>query len=51
MWACTYADAATARGRQLVGELQLPHNRRVGGVTRAAVLLNLGCGDQFQVED
>ena len=30
--------------------LQVAHNRRVGGVTRAEVLLNLGREDQLDVE-
>jgi hypothetical protein len=34
----------------LVGYLQLAHNRRVGGVTRAEVLLNLGREDELDVE-
>ena len=33
-----------------VGYLQLAHNRRVGGVTRAEVLLNLGREDELDVE-
>jgi DDE family transposase len=34
----------------LVRYLQLAHNRRVGGVTRAEVLLNLGREDELDVE-
>src|SRR5829696_7398416 len=34
----------------VVGYLQLAHNRRVGGVTQAKVLLNLGREDQLDVE-
>src|SRR5215218_4799649 len=34
----------------VVGYLQLAHNRRVGGVTRAEVLLNLGREDRLDVE-
>lgn len=34
----------------LVGYLQLAHNRRVGGVTRAEVLLNLGREDELDAE-
>jgi Transposase DDE domain len=34
----------------VVGYLQLAQNRRVGGVTRAEVLLNLGREDRFDVE-
>ncbi|MGH2992154.1 MAG: IS1634 family transposase [Solirubrobacterales bacterium] len=34
----------------VVGYLQLAHNRRVGGVTRAEVLLNLGREDRADVE-
>jgi transposase len=34
----------------VVGYLQLAHNRRVGGVTRAEVLLNLGREDELDVE-
>ena len=33
-----------------VGYVQLAHNRRVGGVTRAEVLLNLGREDELDVE-
>ena len=33
-----------------VGYLQLAHNRRVGGVTRAEVLVNLGREDELDVE-
>jgi len=44
---------ATQRRRKdgsLVRYLQLAHNRREGGVTRAEVLLNLGREDQLDVE-
>ncbi len=44
---------ATQRWRKdgsLVRYLQLAHNRRVGGVTRAEVLLNLGREDELDVE-
>ena len=44
---------ATQRRRtdgSLVRYLQLAHNRRVGGVTRAEVLLNLGREDRLDVE-
>jgi hypothetical protein len=34
----------------VVGYVQLAHNRRVGGVTRAEVLLNLGREDELDVE-
>ena len=34
----------------VVGYLQLAHNRRVGGVVRAEVLLNLGREDELDVE-
>jgi hypothetical protein len=34
----------------VVGYLQLAHNRRVGGVTQARVLLNLGREDELDVE-
>ena len=34
----------------VVGYLQLAHNRRVGGVTQAEVLLNLGREDRLDVE-
>ncbi len=34
----------------MVGYVQLAHNRRVGGVTRAEVLLNLGREDELDVE-
>src|SRR5215212_10188477 len=34
----------------VVGYLQLAHNRRVGGVTRAEVLLNLGREDELDVD-
>ena len=34
----------------VVGYLQLAHNRRVGGVTQAKVLLNLGREDELDVE-
>src|SRR5262245_55699539 len=34
----------------LVRYLQLAHNRRVGGVTRAEVLLHLGREDELDVE-
>jgi hypothetical protein len=34
----------------LVRYLQLAHNRRAGGVTRAEVLLNLGREDELDVE-
>jgi hypothetical protein len=34
----------------LVRYLQLAHNQRVGGVTRAEVLLNLGREDELDVE-
>ena len=34
----------------LVRYLQLAHNRREGGVTRAEVLLNLGREDELDVE-
>ena len=33
-----------------VGYLQLAHNRRVGGVTQAEVLLNLGSEDELDIE-
>jgi hypothetical protein len=33
-----------------VGYVQLAHNRRVGGVTRAEVLLNLGREDELDIE-
>jgi len=33
-----------------VGYVQLAHNRRVGGVTRAEVLLNLGREDELEME-
>src|SRR5213079_3407625 len=33
-----------------VGYVQLAHNRRVGGVTRAEVLLNLGREDRLDVD-
>src|SRR5437764_1144282 len=33
-----------------VGYVQVAHNRRVGGVTRAEVLLNLGREDELDVE-
>jgi len=34
----------------VVGYVQLAHNRRVGGVTRAEVLLNLGREDELDME-
>jgi hypothetical protein len=34
----------------VVGYLQLAHNRRVGGVTRAEVLVNLGREDELDIE-
>ncbi len=34
----------------MVGYVQLAHNRRVGGVTRAEVLLNLGREDELDLE-
>jgi hypothetical protein len=34
----------------VVGYLQLAHNRRVEGVTRAEVLVNLGREDELDVE-
>ena len=34
----------------LVRYVQLAHNRRVGGVTQAEVLLNLGREDQLDIE-
>src|SRR5215218_2636255 len=43
----------TRRRRQdgsTVGYVQLAHNRRVGGVTRAEVLLNLGREDELDME-
>src|SRR6478609_5487516 len=33
-----------------VGYVQLAHNRRVGGVTRAEVLVNLGREDELDLE-
>jgi len=38
------------RDGSVVGYVQLAHNRRVGGVTRAEVLLNLGREDELDVE-
>ena len=38
------------RDGSTVGYVQLAHNRRVGGVTRAEVLLNLGRADELDVE-
>jgi hypothetical protein len=34
----------------VVGYVQLAHNRRVGGVTRAEVLLNLGREDELDMD-
>jgi transposase len=34
----------------VVGYVQLAHNRRVGGVTRAGVLVNLGRGDELDID-
>ena len=34
----------------MVRYVQLAHNRRVGGVTSAEVLLNLGCEDALDVD-
>src|SRR5437016_6302514 len=38
------------RDGSAVGYVQLAHNRRVGGVTRAEVLLNLGREDELDME-
>jgi hypothetical protein len=38
------------RDGSVAGYVQLAHNRRVGGVTRAEVLLNLGREDELDVE-
>jgi hypothetical protein len=54
--ACTFVGMylrTTQRRRKdgsLVRYLQLAHNRRAGGVTRAEVLLNLGREDELDVE-
>src|SRR5947208_12467958 len=34
----------------VVGYVQLAHNRRVGGVTRAEVVLNLGREDELDID-
>src|SRR5215210_1672104 len=38
------------RDGSAVGYVQLAHNRRVGGVTRAEVLLNLGREDELDMD-
>jgi transposase len=40
----------TRKDGSVVGYVQLAHNRRVGGVTRAEVLLNLGREDELDME-
>ena len=51
MWACTCGRrSGGARTGRPVGYVQLAHNRRVDGVTRAEVLVNLGREDELDLD-
>ena len=51
MWTCTCGGGQRRRkDGSVVGYLGLAHNRRVDGVTRAEVLLNLGREDELDVD-